>query len=63
MKKLRYARSVHVMTEEYASVEWETGSDIEVYCPSCNESHIFMDARFGFKYCQDCGQKLDWSDK
>lgn len=51
------------MTEEYASVEWETGSDIEVYCPSCNESHIFMDARFGFKYCQDCGQKLDWSDK
>ena len=39
------------------------GSGIEVYCPSCNESHIFMDARFGFKYCQDCGQKLDWSDK
>lgn len=34
-------------------------------CPSCN-SQVTMGSNFirpGTKYCEDCGQKIDWSDK
>lgn len=33
-------------------------------CPSCN-SRVTMGSKFirpGTKFCEDCGQKLDWSD-
>lgn len=33
-------------------------------CPSCN-SQVTMGSKFirpGTKFCEDCGQKLDWSD-
>lgn len=35
-------------------------------CPNCNSRHIYaatlMKAEC-FKYCGDCGQALDWSEK
>lgn len=34
-------------------------------CPSCN-SRVTMGSKFirpGTKFCEDCGQKLDWSDE
>lgn len=33
----------------------ELAGDIDGICPSCHKS-IFP----GYKYCPNCGQKLDW---
>lgn len=29
------------------------------YCPTCRVRFL----RYGHKYCSECGQELDWSDK
>lgn len=34
----------------------------EYYCPKCRHEKVFVN-RFEDKYCHNCGQKLDWSDK
>lgn len=37
--------------------------DIKWWCPNCGENHVLMYAKKGFKYCHNCGQKLDWSEE
>lgn len=36
--------------------------DMATYCPTCNKFVCFRDTS-RFKYCQTCGQKLDWSEE
>lgn len=38
------------------------GQDIEVECPTCGNVHIFLDTKKGDKYCNHCGQKIDWEE-
>ena len=36
----------------------------DIKCPKCDYTVGRMDSYFGrSKYCEECGQRLDWSDK
>lgn len=38
------------------------GEDIEVECPACGHIHIFLATKKGDKFCNDCGQAIDWEE-
>lgn len=44
-------------------VEITSGFGDMFECPKCNKVISFEEVDFDFKYCPNCGQKLDWSDK
>ena len=56
--KVVHKQQTHIVTPKSTTVAYETETNLWVECGNCGAMGMYH----GWKYCPNCGAKLDWSE-